>query len=122
MPRTSSGQNVEAATANAQPTATLMSTLRAGSESSTATSAPAATASRSRGTLARDRSCERPPASAISSPEDVERNAANAPAATIAVSTEPQPPGTISPGSTTVTVSVSPPRTRPGVNTRPSSP
>src|SRR4029079_5051992 len=43
IPRVSSGQKVEAATANAQPTSTLMSTSEAGRESATASAVPTTT-------------------------------------------------------------------------------
>ena len=114
IPSSSSGQNVEAASANAQPTSTEMSSPRATSASSAGTTiAPSAAARKrrrraaaSRATL-RPKSCVTVPASDTSSPDAVDMNAANAPAATSAPSSSPPSPGHAASGSRSTTVSVS---------------
>src|SRR6478672_6822486 len=95
MPRTSNGQNVEAATANAMPTTREMSALVVGNAISNGTR-PATTADvRKSRTRPRNTSVDSTPAAATTSPDDVDRNAAMAPAATSAASTAPtQPPMT----------------------------
>jgi hypothetical protein len=62
------------------------------------------------------------PASDTSNPELVDRNAANAPAQVIAVSTEPPVPGHAIRGSVSTTSSVCPVTYSCGASTRPSAP
>ena len=70
----------------------------------------------------RRKSCDSVPASDTSSPDAVDMNAANAPAATSAPSSSPPSPGHAASGSRSTTVSVSPVRYSSGVSTRPSAP
>src|SRR5690348_13497808 len=93
MPSTSKGQNVAAATAKPAVTSTPTSMLTAGSASATITTAPASGASRSRRRPAPgSRSCATALESASSRPSEVARNAANAPAESIAVTATPTGP------------------------------
>ncbi|CPU63904.1 Uncharacterised protein [Mycobacteroides abscessus] len=62
------------------------------------------------------------PASATTSPDDVPRNAANAPATTSAASSSPPSPGTRRVGSVRTTVSATPGAARSGATTRATSP
>ena len=89
----SSGQNDDAATANASPTTSATAIERGASSDSTngtTTASPAAT--RKSRTEPRSTSCDSTPATDTVSPDDVDRNAANAPAVTSAVSSSPPVP------------------------------
>jgi hypothetical protein len=122
MPSTSSGQNVEAATANAEVTSTPTSMLAAGSASSTTPLAAASGVNRSRRSVPGTRSCDSAPDTASSSPSEVARNAAKAPAVSSAVNRAPTGPWSTRAGSATTTVSVAPDRYSSGASTAPSSP
>src|SRR4051812_21999995 len=108
MPSTSSGQNVDAATAKARPTA--RATERSGAASAAARGTPTAAVAATRNAVTPDQrslrtSWARTPDTAMARPDDVERNAANAPAVTRPVSTSPAMPPSISLGSSRTTVS-----------------
>ena len=66
-------------------------------------------------------SCDSVPAIDTSSPDDVDVNAANAPAAVSAASSSPPSPGHAACGSTSTTESVSPFTYSSGVSTLPSA-
>src|SRR5258706_7251371 len=92
MPSTIRGQNDDAAMANAQPTSRPREKRLTGSAATVAT-APASTAhSRNGPTPPRMTSCDSAPATLTSSPEEVDRKAANAPAATSAARSSPGRP------------------------------
>jgi hypothetical protein len=118
---------VLAASANAHPTSTLMSSSRAASAISAGTIIPATAAQRNRRIRStgwsprEDRrvSCESVPAIDTSSPDDVDVNAANAPAAVSAASSSPPSPGQAASGSSSTTESVSPVTYSSGVSARP---
>ncbi len=121
MPSTSSGQNVDAATAKASPTARATPSPRRETASSSGTidrrRPPARLeGARRRGTVgpARPGRARRPPRSI--SPDDVDRNAANAPATSSAASSSPPMPPTIRAGSSSTTVSAAPEPAGPGVD------
>ena len=113
MPSSSSGQNVDAATANASPT--VRATPTSGLESASAQGTTTATAAPTRNAAtppSRRSPKRRPvtswlstPATAMASPDDVERNAANAPAVTRPVRISPPGPGSISRGSSSTSAS-----------------
>ena len=97
MPSTSSGQNVDAATANASPTASASRSARAEQRQrqrhrdrqQRGDPEPATLRTAS---ACRSRSWASTPATETVSPDDVDRNAANAPAVTSAVSRSPSVP------------------------------
>ena len=102
MPSTSSGQNVLAANANAQPTSTPISMWRTGAttrrnddgpERRTVEAAPASPGGRVGSPQVGQTSYEIVPASETRRPDDVERKAAKAPAAVIPLSSSPPSPG-----------------------------
>src|SRR5580704_15817684 len=92
MPRSSSGQNVEAAMAKAHPTSTLMEMLRTARPRAVMTMPMAMAEKRNALTPPPMMSCDSAPDMLISSPDDVERKAAKAPAATRAPRTMPRLP------------------------------
>src|SRR5215469_1895834 len=108
MPRTSSGQKDDAAIANAHPTSMLTEKFSTSSAASTATVPAASAHQRNDLTPPLSTSCESAPATLTSRPEDVDRNAANAPAATSAASTVPVGPRTRSVGRARTIPSVLP--------------
>ena len=117
IPRTNSGQNVLAASAKAHPTRTLMSTLRTTRARKAGPAIPIGATIRNRrlrtagvGRLfpCAQRSCETVPAIDTSRPEEVDMNAANAPAAVSAPRVCPTVPGQANSGSLSTTVSVCP--------------
>src|SRR5688572_26653217 len=89
MPRTSSGQNVAAATANTSGTVMAKSSRVTDSASAIGATMPSTAASRNRCRRPRSTSVNSTPARLTSSPDDVARNAAAAPAATSAASSQP---------------------------------
>src|SRR5690606_31464868 len=120
MPNTRSGQNVDAASAKANTTelATGIGSDTKARTSGTATQTAAATRRAAIGDT-RPRNPSTPlmpwattPASAIDTPEDVDRKAANAPAVTSAVSSSPAVPPNSRLGSSRTTVSARPESTR----------
>ena len=115
MPSTRSGQNEEAATANARPTTLATGSDRTVSASANGTMSASAVAIRKARTPPAPRmSCAITPATETVSPEEVERNAANAPALTSAVSSSPRVPPISLLGREITTVSVAGrPYTRP---------
>src|SRR3984957_8346753 len=122
MPRTSSGQNEDAAIANAQPTSTPAEKFSTSSDAATAT-APAATAhQRKERTPPPRTSCDSAPATLTSSPDEVDRNAAKAPAATSAASAAPSAPGSRRVGSASTIPSVLPVRYSWGARSLPMTP
>src|SRR5436190_2450262 len=109
-PSTSSGQKVDAATANARPTTI---------DTSSAPTRPASTIGTSPATIAENRksrteprpstSVDSTPATLVSRPDELDRKAANAPAATSAPSSwAAVPPPSAAVGSTSTTASVAP--------------
>ncbi len=122
MPSSSSGQNVEAATAKARPTVRATPTSGDDSETRHGTSTAKTAATRNAVTPRSRRDPHRrpvtswliTPATAIDSPLLVERNAANAPAVTNPVSRSPSSPGTISRGSSSTSASPPPEAARSG--------
>src|SRR5699024_9129567 len=111
IPRTSSGHNVEAATANASPTdvATLMSSTDTASTTGTSTATTVAARNAVTGGSRRlSTSWLRTPATETARPDDVDRNAANAPAVSSAPSNSPSVPPITRPGSSSTTASERP--------------
>ena len=108
IPRSRSGQNVEAAMANAHPTSTLMEMLRTARPSAVMTMPMAMAEKRNALTPPPMMSCESAPDMLISSPDEVERKAAKAPAATSAPRTTPRLPAAMMRGRTSTTESVWP--------------
>ncbi len=108
IPSTSSGQNVDAARAKDRPTLSERSSI--GSSTAPAAAVPATTtaARRKSRTRAQSRSVEITEATLTSSPDEVDRNAANAPAASTATVIAPATPGSIAPGSSSTAASVFP--------------
>ena len=89
MPSTISGQNEDAAMANAHPTSSPRENRLTG-RAATVAIVPAMTAqSRNVPTPPRMTSCDSAPATLTSRPEEVDKNAAKAPAATSAPSSSP---------------------------------
>ena len=84
MPSTSSGHSVDAATANTSPTLRDNSRAEAASDSGIGTRPPTTAATRKSRTRPRSTSVANAPAMLTSSPDEVARNAAIAPAATSA--------------------------------------
>ena len=125
MPSTSSGQNVDAATANTRPTERAMLTPGAASASPRGTTT-AITAETRNAVIGRSRrlttSWLTTPATAIVSPDEVDRNAANAPAVVSADSSSPPSPPIIRAGSSSTTVSARPLAIRSGAYSRPRAP
>ena len=93
IPSSSSGQNVEAAMAKAHPTSTLMEMLSTARPSAVMTMPMAMAEVRNARTPPPMMSCDSAPDMLISSPDEVERKAAKAPAATSAPRTMPRLPG-----------------------------
>ncbi len=122
MPSTSSGQNVDAASANDM--ATVMDASLRGSTSArlTATAPVSTVAQRNSRTRPRRMSVETTPATLTNSPDEVDRNAANAPAATTAPRIWPAMPGSMASGSISTAVSVLPVTSSSGRNSRDSTP
>src|SRR5580700_3328823 len=107
MPSTISGQNDEAAMANAQPTSRA-SEKRSISSAAVVATRPATIAhQRNEVTPPCMKSCDNAPATLTSRPDEVDRKAANAPAATSAASSSPGRPGSSSEGSASTMLSES---------------
>ena len=115
-PSTSNGQNVEAATANAKVTvvASPIDPIAGDSTAGTAVASSAATRKLctpsmspevSRYSAGRTRSWSRAPVTATASPEAVDRNAANAPAARSASNALPAEPSGMTCGSSSIIAS-----------------
>ena len=127
MPSSSRGQNVDAATAKARPTVRATPTLGLDSAMTHGTVTASTAPTRKAATPPSRRTPgQRPvtswlstPATAIASPDEVERNAANAPAVTSPVSISPVMPGTISRGSSRTSTSLRPEATSSSAYTRP---
>src|SRR5450631_1556934 len=100
IPSTSNGQNDDAATANASPTASASGSRAATSDSTSGAATATTVATRNALTLPSlgRTSCAMTPATETVSPDDVDRNAAKAPAVTSAVSSSPAVPPTSRPG------------------------
>ena len=112
MPSTSRGQNVDAASANANVTELATGMRSADSARMSGTSTPP-TAATCRPTMfditpRRLSACPTTPAMDIVRPEDVERNAANAPAVRSADSSSPALPPSMRAGSSSTTASARP--------------
>ena len=108
IPRSRSGQNVEAAMAKAHPTSTLMEMLRTARPRAVMTMPMAMAEMRNARTPPPMMSCESAPDMLMSRPDEVERKAAKAPAATSAPSTTPRLPAAMMRGRTSTTESVWP--------------
>ena len=122
MPRISTGHSVDAVNANTSPTLPASPAGSVASATTSGTAVDANAAMRKPRTLPPRRSCEITPATETTRPDDVERNAANAPPITRAVSRSPATPGTSRSGSTSTRASASPALARSGANERPSRP
>src|SRR5215831_10704434 len=99
MPRTISGQNDDAAMAKAQPTSRPSGKRLTGRATSVAIVPAMMAQSRNVPTFPRMTSCDSAPATLTSRPEEVDRKAAKAPAATSAPSSSPGRPGMSREGS-----------------------
>ena len=117
MPSSSRGLKVAAAIAKARPTTVATATSRVTSASRNGTTT-ATTADRRKAVTPSRRllitSWEITPATAMVSPDDVARKAANAPAVSSAVRRSPPRSPTIRPGSSSTTLSARPLPTRSG--------
>ena len=108
MPSTSNGHSVEAATANTNPTPRDNSNDDAASAKGTGINPPITAAIRKSRTPPRSSSVEAAPAMLTSSPDDVARNAAMAPAATRAPSSWPPRPAIVADGKSSTAASALP--------------
>src|SRR6478609_1664353 len=108
MPSTSSGHSVDAATAKASPTLRDSSSPDVTSDSGIGISPPTTAATRKSRTRPRSTSVDNAPAMLTSSPDDVAKNAAMAPAATSAASSWPAAPPMAAPGASSTAASAVP--------------
>src|SRR5215469_13883141 len=91
IPSSSNGQNDDAATANASPTTSASDMPDTSSAAPNGTTAARQVATRKpRSPRSNNTSCDSTPATDSVSPDDVDRNAANAPPATRALSSSPR--------------------------------
>ena len=122
IPSTSRGQKVEAAIAKASPTTCPTGRLVAASASSSGTTAATTLARRKSRTVPRSTSCTSTPAVDTSSPDEVDRKAAKAPATSRACSSSPSRPPTIAAGRARTTASVRPVISSSGAYSLPNAP
>ena len=122
IPRMSMGHSVDAVNANTRPTLPARPVDSVASATTSGTNDEMTAAMRKPRTLPPRRSWLITPASETTSPDEVERNAANAPAMTSAVSTSPSGPGTSRSGSSRMSASDSPGAARSGAKARPRKP
>jgi hypothetical protein len=121
-PSSRTGQNVDAASANDMPTDSEMSDGRSTIASASGTPPAMAVANRKSRTRPRSTSVDSTPDTLTTSPDEVDRNAANAPAVSTAPSTSPSTPGAIFVGSASTAPSVPPVTSSSGTYSRDSAP
>ncbi|SLA03299.1 Uncharacterised protein [Mycobacteroides abscessus subsp. abscessus] len=122
IPSTRSGHSVDAAMAKTNPTVRDSSRSDAANEMTIASAPPIAAASRKSRTRPGSTSVDRAPATLMSRPDDVARNAAMAPAATSAANSSPRMPPTAALGSNSTAASAVPVMRSWGTYTRASTP